>query len=114
MRPGALSIALPKGNEGEKPKPKFAFSMKNQNRAYGAINKQLPRNPAKTSGEKADFTPFKISVNHVLNAIKDQDWVRRLRPLPPNPKGSGDREYCVFHDGMGHRTIVCCSLWRQL
>ena len=61
---------------------------------------------------EADFTPFKIFVDHVVNAIKDQDWVRR--PTPVEPKGPGAGEYCAFHDRMGHCTIDCRSLWRQL
>jgi len=37
-----------------------------------------------------------------------------LRPLPPNPKGSGDGEYYAFHDEMGHNIIAYRFLRRQL
>ena len=50
-----------------------AFLKKNQNQPSGAINKQAPWNPAMAYGEEADFTLFKISVDHVFSAIKDQD-----------------------------------------
>ena len=53
----------------------------------------------KANGEE-EFTSFKIFVDHVFTTIKDQEWVRRLRPLPPNPKGPVAREYCAFHDGV--------------
>ena len=101
-------------DNGEKLKPQPAFPKKNQNRASDAINKPSSRNPAKTYEDEADFTPFKISEDHVFDAIKNQEWVRRPRPLPPNPKGPGAGEYCVFHDGMGHRTVDCRSSRRQL
>jgi len=50
-------------DKGEKPKPQPAFLKKNQNRAFGAVHKQTPPNPAKSYGEKADFSPFKISMD---------------------------------------------------
>ena len=59
-----------KGGDGEKLKPPPAFPKKNQNQASSTINKQPSRNPAKTQGDGANFTPFKISVDHVFNAIK--------------------------------------------
>ena len=53
-----------------------------------------------------DLIPFRILVEHVFNAIKDQPWVRHLtRPLSQNLKGLGSRDYCTFLDGMGHPTI---------
>ena len=60
----------------------------------------------KDSTAEPELIPLRIPVNHVLNAIKYQPWVRRLsRQLPQNPKGLGCREYCTFHDGMGHLTV---------
>ena len=56
----------------------------------------------KTNGEEEEFTPFKVSLDHVFIAIKDQKWARHPRPLPPNPKGLGVREYYVFHDEICH------------
>ena len=53
-------------------------------------------------------------MDQVYNAIKGQDFIRHPRPLPPNPNGLGVEEYCAFHDGMGHHTMDCRSLWRQL
>jgi len=90
-------------------KPQPAFPKKSHNWAYSTIHKQPPQNHAKSYEEEADFTSFKIFVYYVFNAIKDQDWVRRPRLLPPNPKGTRAREYYVFHDGMGYRTVDCRS-----
>jgi len=50
--------------------PKLAAPKKSQNRASGAFNKKPPQNQIKAN--KEEFTPFKISVDHVFNAIKDQ------------------------------------------
>jgi len=36
--------------------------------------------------------------------------MRRLKPLPANPKRTGAGEYYAFHDEMGYRTIDCRSL----
>jgi len=53
-------------------------------------------------------------MDYILNAIKDQNWVRHPRPLPRKLKGPGAREYYTFYDGMGHRNVDCHSLRRQL
>jgi len=55
---------------GEKLRPQSTFPKTNQSRASRAINRQPPWNPAKAYGEKADFTPFKTSMDYVLNTIK--------------------------------------------
>jgi len=68
----------------------------------------------KTNREEEEFTPFKILVDHIFKAIKDQEWVRRPRPLPPYPKGPGARKYYVFHNGMGQGTISCRYLQKKL
>jgi len=51
--------------------PKLAAPKKSQNRASDAFNKKPPQNQIKANKEE-EFTPFKISVDHVFNAIKDQ------------------------------------------
>ena len=101
-----------KGSEGEKVKSQLAALKKSQNWAFGAINKKSPRSQAKANREEEEFTPFKISADHVFSAIKDQPWIRRPRLLPPNPKGPGAEEYCAFHNGLGHRIIDCRYLWK--
>ena len=60
------------------------------------------------------FTPFKTFINRIFNAIQDQSWLRQLRPLSLNLKGSGARDYCTFHNGMGHHTVDCRHLQKQL
>jgi len=67
----------------------------------------------KVQGDKANFNLFKVSVDQVYSAIKDQEFIRRPRPLLFNPKGPGARKYCAFHDGMDHHTVNCRSLQRQ-
>ena len=74
----------------------------------------MTQNSTKHRRGEADTTPFKIPVDQVYDAIKGQDFIRHPRPLPPNPKGPRAGEYCAFHDGMGHCTVDCRSLQRQL
>ena len=80
---------------------------KTLSQAVRAVNKPA-RNLTKAHRDEANF------MNKVYSAIKDQKFIKCLRPLPSNPKGPGARKYCAFHDGMGHRTVNCRSLQRQL
>jgi len=82
---GAINHSPKRGNEGEKLKLNFVPPKKNQDCGVGSVNKST-WDPAKASGEEADFTLFKISVDHVFNAVKNQEWVKRPKPLPPNRK----------------------------
>ena len=63
---------------------------------------------------EANPTPFKILMDQIYDAIKGQDFIRHPRTLPPNLKAMGAGEYCTFHDGVGHQTVDCCYLLRQL
>jgi len=69
----------------------------------------------KNGAVEPDLISFRIPVDYVFNAIKDQSWVRRpTRPLSQNPKGPGFRDYCAFHDKMDHPIIECRILRRHL
>ena len=102
-----------KSGEGKRPKPQPAAPKKSQNQTYGTINKKPHRNQVKTNREE-EFTSFKVFVQHVFAAIKEQEWVRHPRPLPPNPKRPRAGEYCAFHNGMGHQTVDCRYLRKRL
>ena len=55
-----------------------------------------------------------LPINEIFNAIKDQLWVRRPRPIHYNPKLPRVEEYCSFHDSKGYKTIHCKNLRRYL
>ena len=100
------------GSEGEKLKLKFP-TRRNLNHNSVAVHK-LPRHVRDSNKDDAvdlDQIPFRIPIDHVFNAIKDQPWVRcPTRSLSQNPKGPISRDYYAFHDGMGHPTIECRTL----
>jgi len=42
--------------------------------------------------EEPNFIPFRVPIDHIFNAIKDQPWVRcQTRLLLPNLKGLGSK-----------------------
>ena len=96
----------------EKKKAQPDPSKKNLSQVVVVVNKPT-QNLAKVHGDEAEVTPFKVPVDQIYNVIKGQE-TRHPRPLPSNPEGLGAREYCAFRDGMGHHTVDCRSLWRQL
>ena len=108
-RPEAQLIALSKGRIMRRNRSLNLPSQKRMKMGFLTLSK-----PCEDLRRQSRLTPFKISVDHVFDAIKDQEWVRRPRPLPPNPKGPGAGKYCIFHDGMGRRTVDCRSFRRQL
>ena len=78
-----------------------------------SLSKPLRRalESSKRSAAEPNLIPFRISIDHVFNVIKDQPWIRRLsRPLPQNLKGHGSRDYCAFHDRRDHLIVNCRTL----
>jgi len=60
------------------------------------------------------FTPLRLPINEVFNAMKDKLWVRRPRLNWYNPTHPGAEEYYSYHDIRGHKTIHCYSLQKYL
>ena len=60
------------------------------------------------------FTPLRLPINEVFNAIKDQQWVKRLKPIQYNPILLRVEEYYSYHDSKGHQTIHCRSFLKYL
>jgi len=56
----------------------------------------------------------RLPINEVFNAIKDQLWDRRSRPIRYYPTLSKIDEYCSYHDNKGHKTVHCWNLWKYL
>jgi len=65
-------------------------------------------------GAEEFFTPLKLPIEEVFQAIKDEPWVKRPSPIQNDPSRLGSKEQCSFHDGMGHKINQCRSLWRYL
>ena len=55
------------------------------------------------------FTLLRFSINEVFNAIKDQQWVKRSKPIQYDSTLLGAEEYCK-----GHQTIHCKSFRKYL
>ena len=108
-----LTTAPPSMDVNQRDKRTTGLPKRTPSQVVRAVNK-LTQNLVKTHEDEVDPTLFKIHVDQVYNAIKGQESIRHLRPLPPNPKGPGAEEYCTFYDGMGHRTVDGHSLRRQL
>jgi len=60
------------------------------------------------------FSPLRLPINEVFNAIKDQSWVKRPEPIQYNPMLPGAEEYYSYHDSKGHQTVHCRSLQKYL
>lgn len=66
---------------------------------------ELCREPYKDS---SFFTLLNISLNNVLNKIKDKPFFKKPRPMVnPNPNS---KEYCNYHKAYGHTTRNCRNL----
>jgi len=60
------------------------------------------------------ITPLKLLINEIFNIIKDQPWVRRLRPIQYNPSLPRSEEYCSYHDRKGHQPVYYWALQKYL
>ena len=103
------SRPLRQGPEVEKPKPQFT-SRKNLSYNFSTVHKPSRHATESSKGNEVelDLIPFRVPIDHIFNAIKDQLWVRRpTRPLPPNLKRHGSRDYYAFYEGRGHLTVDC-------
>jgi len=73
----------------------------------------LSASPLRAYKSIEQFTLLRLSINEVFNAIKDQPWIRRPRPIQYDHSHPRAEEYC-YHDCKGHKTIHCRSLQRYL
>jgi len=60
------------------------------------------------------FSRWRLPINEVFNAIKDQPWVKHPKPFQYNHTLSGAEEYCSYHDGKRHQTVYYRSLRKYL
>ena len=58
------------------------------------------------------FTPLVMSVDKILAQIKDEHYLKWLRPLHSSPN-IRDKKYCQFHRDHGHYTEDCQDLKEQ-
>ena len=107
-------------DDGEKSKPQYEVTAgtRNLNRGHLAYKKQalpvLSLNSLQAFKLIEHFVPFKLPINAVFNAIKDQPWVRRPRTIQYKLALPGVEEYYFIHDSKGYRTIYCKNLRRYM
>ena len=53
---------------------------------------------------------LRLSFNEVFNALKDQPWVRRTKPIKYVPALPGAEDYCCYYDNKGHNIAHCRRL----
>ena len=56
------------------------------------------------------FTPFVMPVDKILAQIKDEHYLKWLRPLHSSPHVSDKKKYYQFHKDHGHNTEDCRDL----
>ena len=115
MEEATRGATNPPPNKGTRAKSlRNKFPSRNTPSHSSAMVHKPPRHMhelSKDDAAEANLIPFLLSIDDVFNAINDQRRVRRpIRPLLQNPKGPGSRQYCAFHDGMGHPTVECRTL----
>ena len=97
---------------------KRSFDFDNQSRRQDSDKRFAPPNSSwsvfHAYRTKEFFTPLKLPIKEVFQAIKNEPWVKRLSPIQSDPSRPGAKEYCSFHDVMGHMTDQCRSLRRYL
>ena len=80
-------------------KQPFSHPQHNQPRAYQISN---------------SFTPLKLSIQDVFEAVKGQIWVKRPEAKTHDLARRGAKDYCSFHNSQGHQTSQCRSLHKNL
>ena len=60
------------------------------------------------------FTPLIMSVDKILTQIKDEHYLKWLRPLHASPNVRDKNKYCRFHKDHGHNTEDCRDLKEQI
>ena len=85
-----------------------------QNQGQPTCKKQafpvLSSNPLRAFRMEQHFIPSRLPINEVFNAIKDQPWVRRPKPIQHDPTLSEVEDYCSYHDSKGYKTTHFRSL----
>jgi len=56
------------------------------------------------------FTPLKLPIQDVFEAIKGQPWVKHPEAKQHDSACPGVKDYCSFHDSKRHLTSECQSL----
>ena len=60
------------------------------------------------------FTPFVMPVDKILMQIKDEHYLKWLKPLHSSPHIRNKNKYCRFHKDHGHYTEDCRDLKEQI
>ena len=66
------------------------------------------------SPRKVRFTPLVMPVDKIFTQIKDEDYLKWLRPLHSSPNVHDKNKYCRFHKDHGHNTEDCRDLKEQI
>ena len=60
------------------------------------------------------FTPLVMPIDKILMQIKDEHYLKWLRPLHSSPHIRDKNKYCRFHKDHGHYTKDCWDLKEQI
>jgi len=81
------------------------------------LNRQT-KDESKRKDEKTPrmvkFTPSVLPVDKILVQIKDEHYLKWLRPLHLSPNMCNKKNYYRFHKGHGHHTEDCKDLKEQI
>ena len=66
------------------------------------------------SPRKVRFTPLVMPVDKIFMQIKDENYLKWLRPLHSSPNVRDKNKYCRFHKDHGHNTEDCRDLKEQI
>ena len=84
--------------------------------------RECPNRQTNDEGKRKDekahrtvkFTPLVMPVVKILAQIKDEHYLKWLRPLHSSPNMRDKKKYCRFHKDHGHYTEDCRDLKEQI
>jgi len=96
-----------RGDDRAKLKPQHGDPyVDNQGRERGAFRKQPFRDhqqsPLRTYRVDDNFTPLKLPIQDVFEAIKGQPWVKHQEAKSHDPTRPKAKDYFSFHDCKAH------------
>ena len=66
------------------------------------------------SPQTVRFTPLVMPIDKIFTQIKDEHYLKWLRPLHSSPNVRDKNKYCQFHKDHGHNTEDCRDLKEQI
>ena len=93
-------------------------SANNSGCGQGAFKKRSfphpQQSPLRAYRVDKSFTPLKLPIQDVFEAIKGQPWVKHPEAKQHDPARPEAKNYCSFHDSKRHQTSQCRSFRKYL